>query len=359
MKHTLSILFLLLITVNLQGQPRMKTENVVLITLDGMRWQEIFTGADSSYMKQQQVYKDPLLMKKYWHPDQTTRRSMLMPFLWSTWASEGQLLGNRQYSNLANVTNNQWFSYPGYNEILTGAADNERVHSNDKFYNPNVTVLEFINSKPNFRGKVVAFTSWDTFPFIINDQRSGVMVNAGLVPAKSQSITPEEAMLNLLMTSVPNSLGDVRLDAFTFYYGMEYIKKNKPRVIYFGFDETDDFAHAGEYAAYLNSAHNTDQFISELYKYTQSDPFYRGKTTFVITVDHGRGPDKESWKHHGAKVGGADQIWIGFLGPDTPATGEVKSAGQSYQNQVAATIATLLGLNYTPTKSAGKSMVTR
>ena len=323
MKSFLSMLVLVAASLETQGQTR-KTENVILITLDGMRWQEIFNGADSTYMKQQKVYKDPELKKKYWHPDVATRRSLLMPFLWSVWATQGQLLGNRQHNNNVNVTNNQWFSYPGYSEILTGIADNERIHSNDKFYNPNVTVLEFINAKPDFHDRVVAYTSRDVFPFIINDQRSGVRVNAGLVPAKAQPLTAAESALNALMPAVPNSLGDVLLDAFTFYYGLEYIRKNKPRVIYFGFDETDDFAHAGEYAAYLNSAHHADQFIAELYAYAQSDPFYRGKTTFIITVDHGRGPDAESWKRHGAKVNGADQIWMGFLGPDTPALGEVK-----------------------------------
>jgi hypothetical protein len=328
------------------AQQKSRTENVVLITLDGMRWQEVFTGADSSYMKQQKVYKDPALMKKFWHPDPGVRRSMLLPFLWSVWSSKGQLLGNRLHGSKVNVSNNQWFSYPGYSEILTGIADNERIHSNDKFYNPNVTVLEFINRRPEFRGRVAAYTSWDVFPFIINDQRSGVMVNAGLQPAVAEPLSAEESMLNSLMPTVPNSLGDVRLDAFTFSYGLEYIKKNKPRVIYFGFDETDDFAHAGEYAAYLNSAHNIDRFIARLYEYVQSDPFYRDKTTFIITVDHGRGPDAESWKHHGAKVAGADQIWAGFLGPDTAAEGEVKGDAQLYQNQIAATLAAFLGLTF-------------
>lgn len=335
------------------GQPVRHTENVVLITLDGMRWQEIFQGADSSYMKQQKVYKDAALMKKYWHPDPAVRRSLLMPFLWSVWTSKGQLLGNRLQGNQVNVSNNQWFSYPGYSEILTGIADNERIHSNDKFYNPNVTVLEFINKKPEFRGRVVAFTSWDVFPYIINDQRSGVLVNAGQVPAKSEPLTAAESLLNSLMPAIPNSLGDVRLDAFTFSYGMEYIRKHKPRVVYFGFDETDDFAHAGEYGAYLNSAHSTDQFIANLYAYMQSDPFYKDKTTFIITVDHGRGPDMESWKHHGAKVSGADQIWLGFLGPDTPGGGEAKSANQVYQNQVAATLAAFLGLQFDNKPSPG------
>ncbi len=42
----------------------------------------------------------------------------------------------------------------------------------------------------------------------------------------------------------------------------------------------------------------------------------------------------------------ADQIWIAILGPDTPALGEVKKEQQLYQNQVAKTLAALLGFDY-------------
>ena len=215
----------------------------------------------------------------------------MLPFFWNTIVAQGQLHGNRQLSSKVNVTNNQLFSYPGYNEILTGKADNERVKSNDKFYNPNTNVLEYINSQPGFKGKVAAFTSWDVFPYIINDQRSGVFVSTGAKPVENSNLSEREKMMNSLVLGVPNPLGDVRLDAFTFYYGMEYLKKNKPKVMYFAFDETDDFAHSGEYGAYLNSANYTDRFISELWAYLQSDSQYKNKTTLIITSDHGRGND--------------------------------------------------------------------
>jgi hypothetical protein len=256
------------------------------------------------------------------------------------------LYGNRTTGSKVNVTNNQLFSYPGYNEILTGKADNERIHSNDKIYNPNTNVLEFINGQPAFRGKVAAFSSWDVFPYIINDRRSGVYVSTGAVPVKGEYLNEREKMLNEIIVSLPNPLGDVRLDAFTFYYGMEYLKKNRPRVIYFAFDETDDFAHSGEYGAYLNSAHYTDRFLAELWAYLQSDDQYKNKTTLIITSDHGRGENSDDWKSHGQKIPVADQIWFAALGPDTPALGEIKGDGQFYQNQLAKTMAALLGLDY-------------
>jgi hypothetical protein len=345
--------FILHFGIIAQAQQKNKTENVILITLDGMRWQEIFNGADSALMKQQQHLKDGKLKEKYWHNDLTERRKALLPFFWSTIATRGQLYGNRALNSNVDVTNNQLFSYPGYNELLTGSADNERVHSNDKFYNPNKNVLEFINTQPSFKGKVAAFTSWDVFPYIINDKRSGVYVSTGWEPMKAAKLTEREQLMNQLTQSLPNPLGDVRLDAFTFYYGLEYLKKNKPRVMYFAFDETDDFAHGGEYGAYLNAAHYTDRFVSELWDYLQSDSQYKNKTTLIITCDHGRGNDAEGWKHHGQKVPEASQIWFAFLGPDTPPQGEMKNVPQLYQNQIAKTLVSFLGLTYENNAKSG------
>ena len=262
------------------------------------------------------------------------------------WLRTDRYMETVHLGSKVNVTNNQWFSYPGYNEILTGKADNERINSNDKTYNPNTTVLEFINTKPAFKGKVAAFTSWDVFPYIINDKRSGIPVSTGVAKIEGQQLTEGEKMLNNLILSVPNPLPGVRLDAFTFYYGLEYLKKNKPKVMYFAFDETDDFAHGGEYAAYLNAAHYIDDFFAVLWKYLQSDNQYKDKTTLIITSDHGRGNDAETWKSHGQKIAGADQIWFAVLGPDSAPMGEMKGDSQYYQNQFASTLAALLGLQY-------------
>jgi bisphosphoglycerate-independent phosphoglycerate mutase (AlkP superfamily) len=163
-------------------------------------------------------------------------------------------------------------------------------------------------------------------------------------------------MMNQLISALPNPLGDIRLDAFTFYYGMEYLKRNKPRVLYFAFDETDDFAHSGEYGAYLNAANYTDRFIGELWSYLQADPQYKDKTTLLITCDHGRGDNAEDWKHHGIKIKDADQIWFAVLGPDTPALGEVKEEMQLYQNQLAKTLAGFLGLDFTTSAKPGEAV---
>ena len=333
-----------------------RTENVVLVTLDGMRWQEVFGGADTTLFRQSKYYypNQAALRRAFGQGTAAERRQALMPFLWNTVVKQGQLYGDRPAGSLVNVTNTQWFSYPGYNEILTGAADNARIHSNDPLDNPNVTVLETLNQQPAFKGQVAAFGSWEAFPYILNEKRSGLPVNAGQRLAAGPGLTPGEQLLNQLEVGTPSPFGEERLDALTYGYALEYLKRKHPRVLFVSFGDTDDWAHAGEYGAYLHAAHYTDEFLRQLWAYLQSDPQYRGKTTLLITTDHGRGAAADGqWKSHGQKTPDSDQIWLAALGPDTPATG-LATSGQLYQNQVAATLAALLGERYAPTPATGK-----
>jgi hypothetical protein len=347
------VIFSVFFSWPLLGQQKGKTENIILITFDGLRWQELFTGADSRLLLDKKFVGDTAgSYKMYWRETLQQRRELLMPFFWNVIAKQGQLYGNRGLENKVNTTNKMWFSYPGYNEILTGFADDVRVSSNDPVDNPNQTVLEFLNKRKEFQGKVAAFSSWETFPWIINTTRSGIPVNSGF--KKSSNPNDREKLMDELMFQLPNVSGGTRLDAFTFHYAFEYLKKNKPRILFISFDETDHFAHEGEYDRFLASAQYTDGFIKNLWEWVQSQSTYKDKTTLIITTDHGRGDtNPDDWRHHGSKMQHADQIWFAFLGPDTPALGEVKTNQQLYQSQVASTLSALLGIEYTNDSKPG------
>lgn len=323
------------------------SESVFVITLDGFRWQELFGGAVDSMMNNKELTPIEEVYGKYHADSREEARSKLMPFFWSTIAKNGTIYGNRWYDNKVNCTNRFWFSYPGYNEILTGFSDPE-INSNAKKYNNNITVLEWINSTDQFSGKVAAFGSWDVFPYIINDKRSGIPVNAGFMQATAEDLSEKEKFLNELQEEIPSPWSSVRLDAFTHHYMMEYVKKHHPNLVYISYGETDDFAHDGRYDHYLNSAHQTDQWISEIWNFVQNDPFYKDQTTLLITTDHGRGHSPMTeWKSHGTIYKGSNEIWIAAIGPKVKAQGEVKNELQLFQSQIAKTVAYVLGLDYT------------
>lgn len=335
----------------------MKTEYVFWITYDGLRWQEVFGGVDKSLMDNEDFTNEKQeIQDRFWRSNPKESRESLLPFFWEVIAKEGQLYGNREMGSLVNCSNDQLFSYPGYNEILTGFAD-PAIQSNDKVWNKNTTLLEFANEQEGFKGNVAAFGSWDVFPYIINEKRSGITVNAGFESAHEANLSDKEILLNELQAQTPSPWSTVRYDVFTHHYAKEYLRKFEPKLLYIAYGETDDFAHNGDYDAYLKSAWQTDAFIRDLWNYAQSHPKYRGKTTFVISTDHGRGTKPiDAWKGHGNKVDGADEIWIAILGPDTPAQGELKNSTQLYQNQLAQTVAAFLGISYTSNKASGKKI---
>lgn len=329
---------------------------VILITLDGFRWQELFNGADPNIIRNVEYVSDTAaLINDFWRDDKILRRKALLPFFWDVMAREGQLYGNRDQDNKVNLTNQMWFSYPGYSEILCGFADDVHIRSNDKTNNPNETVLEYINNKPGFNGNTAAFTSWDVFPYIINQERSHIPVNAGYTPVE-KPFSAEDRLINQLQKQTPVLWNSVRLDAFTFHLALSYIKNAKPKLLYISFGETDDFAHEGDYDQYLYSANRTDAFIREIWNTIQADPFYKNQTTMILTTDHGRGIDPEGWKHHGkSSVANSDEVWMAFLGVGVAPKGEIKKRMQIHSNQIAATIAALLGYEYTD--KAGTSLI--
>ena len=337
----------ILTTIIFKLPAQQAVENVFLITLDGMRWQEVFGGAVDSMMQNEELTHDKDdVWAKFYAGSREEARQKLMPWFWSTLVNQGQIYGNRWKGSHANCSNDQWFSYPGYNEILTGAAD-PAINSNAKKYNKNITVLEWLNNKPEFAGKVAAFGSWDVFPYIINDQRSGIPVNAGFRKAEEEYLTYTEQLLNTLQDQIPSHWSTVRMDAFTHHYMMEYVKKHHPRVVYISYGETDDFAHDGRYDHYLRSAYQTDQWIATIWDYIQSDPFYKDNTSIIITTDHGRGHSPMTkWKGHGDEYPDSDEIWIAAIGANISGKGEIAGGPQLYQSQVAATLAKLLGLDY-------------
>lgn len=354
MKKTLFLTLLAFLSFSgSYAQKSTKTENVILITFDGLRWQELFKGADSLMVDDTGlIERSGSLLEEFWDTDPLKRREKLFPFFWGTIAKKGQLYGNRSNGNLVNNQNAMWFSYPGYNEVLSGFADDERIDSNSKINNQNVTFLEYLNRMPDFKGKVLAFGSWDVFPYIINEERSGIPVNAGFDLAEGENLTETEKTINQLQQDIRGPWDGVRLDAFTHHFAMEALKNQKPKALFISYGETDDWAHEGKYDHYLWSAKKTDEYIREIWETVQSDPQYHDKTTLIIAVDHGRGITKTSWKGHGQGVPEAGQIWLMAIGPDTPALGEMKSTGQYQSAMVPRTIFQLLGLEYPDPKAA-------
>jgi hypothetical protein len=348
-------LLILLLALSFNGKAQQKTENVILVTLDGYRWQDLYGGADKKWMTEKFVKDVNGLKAQYDDTTAEARRQKLMPFFWNTLVKQGTLIGNRKTGSKMVVTNGYKFSYPGYSEIFCGYGD-RRVNSNDYPDNPNTNIFDFICTQPGYEGKVAAFATWDAFPRIINTNRNKVPVFVNF-KKENNIVTCNNVSYDKWETSRPAVCPYAQTDSMTYHFAKEYLHRNHPRFAFIGFDETDHFAHEGEYDAYLNTANMEDRFIEDLWNFIQTDPQYKDKTTLIITCDHGRGHKRPGmWRHHGAFILDAQQIWLAAIGPDVPALGEVKGGKKYYQKQIAQTIAHLLGKNYTDTHKVGEAI---
>lgn len=328
-------------------------ENVFIITTDGFRWQEVFSGADSSLLFNTRFVKDTALARQlWWHPSPTERRKKLLPFFWNVMAQQGQLYGNRQKQSRVNVKNIYKISYPGYNELLTGYPDPLPILNRPQ-YNRNISVLEYLDNLPSHKGKVAAFTSWDVFPFILNNKRCGITHNSGYAPMADDG-EESTTVANAVQQGVEHKY-KTRYDALTFFNAKEYIRHHHPKVVFIGLGETDEHAHHGEYDLYLQQAAAVDRMLAELWYLVQTDTAYRNKTTFLISTDHGRGRGTK-WTSHHTFIKGSGQIWLGLLGPGIAPLGEMENSQPLHQGQVAATVALLLGQPFEGTRKTAKAI---
>lgn len=333
-------------------------EHVFLVMTDGLRWQEVFRGADPSLLTKANNDNLPVdpLVRQYVRSTPQQARAALMPFLWSHIVPQGEIYGNRDRGSDAHVTNGFNFSYPGYSETLTGHAD-PRINSNDPTPNPNVTVFEWLNKQPSLAGQAAAFGAWSVIADVFNRQRCGFTDNAGYDPLTSTPITPRIDLLNHLKAETPRIWEDETFDAPTFYTSFEYLEAKHPRLFYLSLGETDEWAHAGSYGRYLEAASRVDRYLQRLWEFVQANPDYRGHTTLILLTDHGRGDAPVEWKSHGQKIPASKYIFIAAMGPGIPRNGEISGGSPVTQSQIAATLAKLVGKDWNKqTPAAGRPL---
>lgn len=356
------MLIVAFLAVAAPGIAQNKTENVILITLDGARAQEVFGGLDLEILKsitKEGAIEDAPLYRKYWAATPAERREKLMPFFWGTLMRQaGSIAGNRELGSTVQITNRHRFSYPGYSEILTGEAHDDVINSNDRKRNPYPSVLEFLKRKLQLNSQqVAAFASWDVMNWIAVHEAGAIASNAGYQAYEHPDPAIQE--LSKLQFETVTPWDSVRNDLYTFRFALAHLKTYQPRALYISLGETDDWAHDGRYDRVLQALGRTDNYLRQLWEFLQSQERYRDKTTIMITVDHGRGNTSGQWRDHGKNIDGAKYIWLAIISPDSRLRGEWANAETVYQNQIAATICRFFNLDYGENNPrAGKPIAT-
>lgn len=328
---------------------QVKTENVILIILDGVRTNEVFQGVDLELLEAHETKKPfeaSALYKQFWADTAIERRKSLMPFFWEVWMeNHGSIAGDRWNGSEVLLTNNHWFSYPGYSEILTGQAHDEEIASNAAVQNPYPSVMEFFASKLELpQSGIASFASWSVMDYIVEKNRGTIFSNAGYEAYE----TPDPAiqLLSDLQFKTLSPWDTVRHDAYTFRFAMDYLKRHRPRVLYMALGETDDWGHEKRYDRVVQAIHANDAYFRELWEFLQSDDQYKDKTTILLTTDHGRGDQVDDWPHHRSSIESSKYCWIAVMGPDHTERGSLQNIKTIGMNQIAATLSAFLGLDY-------------
>jgi hypothetical protein len=342
-KYALAIVFLISYGIAAFAQKKSTTvnrPNVIIITTDGFRWQELFNGIDTLIANNKKFNEDDSIgiYKKY-------STTPIMPFVSSYITANGQLWGNRTIGNNCAVSNPYWFSYPSYSELLCGYVD-DSINSNGYKPNPNTTLFDFLQQQIAYKNKIAAFGAWDAFDRIFNEKGAGFPVfNAFDTYVNNKSTNA--ALINKMNQDAYKPWGeDECLDVFTHHMAMDYLKTQQPKALFISYGETDEWAHAGKYKSYLNAAHQVDSYIKEIWNFVESHPFYKNNTILLVTVDHGRGIG-EQWTGHNNTVNRSNETWFALLGKGIVPITLKKSDTIFYQAQLAQTIASLLGYKFT------------
>jgi len=347
---------------------------LIVVTLDGLRWQEVFKGADSTLL-----FKSGTAVDKefFWPSDEAKRKENV--FDPGFFAKKGNLYGNRDLNNKVNIKNPTNLSYPGYHEIFTG--NTTQIVNNNLIENPHQTVFEFINEQAKYDDDLdVQVYGISTFlQPLFRVEKSSLMIFSPVQidygqPNKSIDLSflaSEEFFNGTLdaelafgvgtqniwknfekLESKVLSYGTTILDnekpeMLLYSIGKSFMQETNPKLAYFHFNMTDSYAHKGKYIDYLKAGHNVSVFLKDLIQFIETDSFYKNNTSVLITTDHGRGVGKK-WKSHGPNIEHSDEAWFILINPEGGIKGVVEEDQQYYQAQLAATIAKLLKIRFEP-----------
>jgi hypothetical protein len=356
MRRLFAALILLACFIHADGtehvQAQGASDNVVLITLDGARTEEIFGGLDvdvlASTVKNGQKVEETTSYKRFWSSSREERRRKLMPFFWNLVTEHGSIAGDAQLGSSVRLRNRHWFSYPGYAEILLGEPHDEVIKSNDPIRNPYPTVLEALREHLKLPSeKVATFAGWSAFNEIVEHSEGATLVSAGVEAFHAPG--DDVRLLNALQQEIVTPWDGTRFDAFTFRLAMKHLSVARPRALYLALSETDDWAHDGRYDRVLDALSRADVYLAELWRWLQAQPDYRNRTHLILTTDHGRGHAPEGWRNHGATVPGSDEVWIGLVSPRMSQRGPWRNHPPLFTSQIAATLASWMGIDWAAT----------
>lgn len=269
---------------------------VILITIDGTRWQDLFDEDDGA------------------GGFDTPSSRQLLPNIYNHFVDNGMAIGKLSF---ALVGGKAHVSMPGYLEIIRGYPT-EDCFDNECPPNFQPTIFD------QFPNDSAVFSGWDTIANIFDHSHS--IVNIGRNVRSKQWLDLKLANNNSYVDEFDDE--HYRSDRNTKEAVLDYARLSQPTLIWVSLGDTDEYAHQNNKLMYLNSLSSIDEFIGKLIKL--SDP----NTVYIICPDHGRSADFQN--HHWDPP--SRRVWIMIYGPGIPKAGFVSYPRDVYLGDVYWTI---------------------
>jgi hypothetical protein len=280
--------------------PSYKTKNVVIVVVDGARFTETWGLPSRQFISH--------------------RNQMLQ---------EGGVLCSNFYNN------GYCFTNAGHCAMATGI-----------YQNINNSGLEYPQSPSIFQYYLKATNRQPSDACVITTKDKLAILSDCVDPAWQGKFRP--------YTDCGNAgLGTgYREDSTTFRKAKNALTGMHPHLMLINFKQPDAAGHANDSTAYLQGIIDTDNYIYQLWQLIQSDPFYKDKTTLIVTNDHGRhsAGHLDGFISHTDVCEGCKHIEFFGIGPDFK---QNYTCTKPYdQIDIANTVAELLG--FTMPTSNGK-----
>ncbi|HEY0466482.1 MAG TPA: alkaline phosphatase family protein [Polyangiaceae bacterium] len=277
---------------------------IVVVTLDGVRWHEVFEGVDAQLAKSHGL-----------SPHEVVSAAELTPNLHRIVATHGAALGAPGHGAAISASGPNFVSLPGYAELLSGRRAT-RCRDNQCTGGGARTLLDdFASVSARGASQVALFTSWPDIARVASER-------------------------GVLAEPLPRGAG-FRPDAVTADLAIAHLKAHPPRFLFLGLGEPDEFGHQNDYAGYLNAVRRADARIAEVDQELSRLAAHGTRTALFVTADHGRA---DSFVDHGSKFPESARVWLIAAGSAVRATGFVAAPTQRRLADLAPTVRQIAGL---------------
>lgn len=317
--------------------------HVVIVTLDGARAQEILGGTDHALADSQSLL-----------PEERPGPDALTPELTALIRRGAAVLGTPDAPMRATGPN--FVSLPGYTEIMTGKGPSS-CKDNECRWVSERTIIDDLSAAdgchPTALGVV---TSWpDIGRVVARDARCAAMSTGrtGGVNRDLFRATPAlGARLDRAAAANPApGVGDFRRDRETGALAVDFFRHYRPRFLFVGLGESDEYGHHGNYRGYLRALREADAIIGALARTLAELGRQGARTALFVTADHGRAA---SFRDHGSRYPESAAVWLVAVGTEIGGAGLVRPGRTRRLADLAPTIRHLFELPPDTSDRAGE-----